>query len=319
MVQLLYRVKRADGFRLVSHPMVGATAFTGSKEAGLQLKEAADKAGKPIYLEMSSINPIVILPGALEERLEGIADELYSSCALGVGQFCTKPGFVVLLKGAETEAFVSAVQARFAGNPPGILLGEGGLQTIADNVQGMLAHGAELVTGGAAIAGPSYRYANTLLRVSGERFLEAAGPLQTEAFGVVSLLVTARDEGQVVEIIRAMEGNLTGSIYSHRGGRDDRLYNAIAPLLRQRVGRLLNDKMPTGVAVTPAMNHGGPFPATGHPGFTAVGAPASMLRFAALHCYDSVRLDRLPVELRDKNPTGRMWRFIDWEWTQRDV
>jgi NADP-dependent aldehyde dehydrogenase len=82
---------------------------------------------------------------------------------------------------------------------------------------------------------------------------------------------------------------------------------------------LLNDKMPTGVAVSPAMNHGGPFPATGHPGFTAVGIPAGIRRFTALHSYDNVRQHRLPVELRDKNPTGRLWRVIDGEWTTRDV
>jgi NADP-dependent aldehyde dehydrogenase len=81
----------------------------------------------------------------------------------------------------------------------------------------------------------------------------------------------------------------------------------------------LNDKMPTGVAVSPAMNHGGPYPATGHPGFTAVGFPAAMLRFAALHCYDHVRPHRLPPELRDENPTGNMWRLIDGEWTQRSL
>jgi 2,5-dioxopentanoate dehydrogenase len=82
------------------------------------------------------------------------------------------------------------------------------------------------------------------------------------------------------------------------------------------VGRLLNDKMPTGVAVSSAMNHGGPFPATGHPGFTAVGIPASMNRFAALECYDNVRANRLPAALRDANPTGSMWRFVDGTWTQ---
>jgi len=82
---------------------------------------------------------------------------------------------------------------------------------------------------------------------------------------------------------------------------------------------LLNDKMPTGVAVSPAMNHGGPYPATGHPGFTAVGFPAAMLRFAALHCYDNVRPERLPVELRNANPTGTMWRFVDGQWTTRSL
>ena len=97
------------------------------------------------------------------------------------------------------------------------------------------------------------------------------------------------------------------------------LYERIAPHLRRRVGRLLNDKMPTGVLVVPSMNHGGPYPATGHPGFTAVGIPASLLRFSMLQCYDEVREHRLPVELRDQNPTGNLWRRIDGAWTQADV
>ena len=89
--------------------------------------------------------------------------------------------------------------------------------------------------------------------------------------------------------------------------------------LRAKVGRLLNDKMPTGVAVSPAMNHGGPYPATGHPGFTAVGIPAALRRFTALACYDNVRQPRLPAALRDKNPGGEMWRLIDGQWSREDV
>jgi len=108
-------------------------------------------------------------------------------------------------------------------------------------------------------------------------------------------------------------------LYTSTKGDDDLYYSKIESVLRLKVGRLLNDKMPTGVAVVPSMNHGGPFPATGHPGFTAVGIPRSMLRFAALHCYDNVRHHRLPEELQDKNPTGKMWRFIDGQWTQSDV
>jgi NADP-dependent aldehyde dehydrogenase len=77
--------------------------------------------------------------------------------------------------------------------------------------------------------------------------------------------------------------------------------------------------MPTGVAVTPAMNHGGPFPATGHPGFTAVGIPAALRRFAMLQCFDHVRPHRLPAILQDKNPNGKTWRLIDGAWSQRDV
>jgi NADP-dependent aldehyde dehydrogenase len=116
-----------------------------------------------------------------------------------------------------------------------------------------------------------------------------------------------------------LEGNLTGTIYSSTTGADEALYQELEPLLRAKVGRLLNDKMPTGVAVSSAMNHGGPFPATGHPGFTAVGIPASLRRFAALLCYDNVRAERLPSLLQNKNPTGQTWRLIDGVWTTADV
>src|SRR5690606_897640 len=125
------------------------------------------------------------------------------------------------------------------------------------------------------------------------------------------LLVTVDDVQQAAAVLEHLEGNLTGCIYSDRDGADDDLYNHLAPILRQRVGRLLNDKMPTGVAVSPAMNHGGPYPATGHPGFTAVGIPASLRRFAMLQCFDNVRSHRLPAALQDRNPNGQMWRYID--------
>ena len=123
----------------------------------------------------------------------------------------------------------------------------------------------------------------------------------------------------MVSVAEQLEGNLTGCIYSHSGGDDDELYDQIAPELGSHVGRLLNDKMPTGVAVSPAMNHGGPFPATGHPGFTAVGIPASLRRFAMLQCYDNVRDHRLPLELQNKNQIEGLARFIDGEWTTGDI
>jgi NADP-dependent aldehyde dehydrogenase len=318
-VQLLYRVPPDVGFRLVSHPMVGATGFTGSKSAGLQLKAAADKAGKPIYLEMSSVNPIFILPGALEERLTAIADELFGSCALGAGQFCTNPGLTIVQQNKESDTFIEALKTRFETTRPGILLGASGPKGIAEAVDVLQHHGAEILTGGKEADLAGYAFANTLLRVSGDLFLENPHVMQTEAFGTVNLVVVARDGGQMVAIADRLEGNLTGCIYSHTGGNDDAFYGELEPALRQKVGRLLNDKMPTGVAVVPSMNHGGPYPATGHPGFTAVGIPASMVRFAALRCYDNVRQERLPVELRNANPTGTMWRLIDGEWTQRDV
>ena len=319
MVQLLYHFHPEDGLKLVTHPLVGATAFTGSRTTGLCLKKAADRTGKPIYLEMSSINPLFILPAALEERLDKVANELFNSCTLGSGQLCTKPGLVILLQDESGDALLRAVSKHFQSSQAGFLLSEQVLKDIVESIKGMQQYGAEIVTGGKEINGPGYSFANTLLRVSGDVFLKHPEALQAEAFGPASLFVFAKNAGQMQEIAYHLEGNLTGSIYSQSQGHDDPLYEKVEPLLRQKVGRLLNDKMPTGVAVTPAMNHGGPYPATGHPGFTAVGIPTSLLRFVALHCYDNIRHPRLPAELQDKNPTGHMWRFIDGEWTQKDV
>lgn len=318
-IQLIYRTSHEDGARLVSHPLMGGCGYTGSRRAGLVLKEAADRAGKPIYLELSSINPVFILPGALEERGEAIVGEFAGSCLMGTGQFCTNPGLVVLLAGDATEKFIADVKAKFESSPVGTLLGGGVEKSLADGIVKLQAAGAELLTGGEAGGGNGYCVRNTLLRTSGADFLANAEKMQTEAFGNSSLMVVAESEAQLKQIVRDLEGNLTGCVYSHTGGKDDAVYNHIAPLLRQKVGRLLNDKMPTGVAVSPAMNHGGPFPATGHPVFTSVGLPAAIHRFAMLHCYDAVRPDRLPDVLKNENPIEGCWRSVDGRWTTDSI
>lgn len=317
-VQLLYGTSYEDGEKMVSHPLIGATAYTGSKKAGLRLKAAADRAGKPIYLEMSSINPVIILRGALLERREEIVNEFMTSFLMGTGQFCTNPGFVLIQKGKNSEAFIRDIKKRLEGEPAGTLLGKGVEKNLSQSVNALKSAGAKILTGGFKADRQGYGYQNTLLTISGKKFLKNPKTFQQEAFGNATLFVLAEDFEETIKIVRSLEGNLTGSVYTHREGGDDKLYNKIAPILRVKVGRLLNDKMPTGVAVSPAMNHGGPYPATGHPGFTSVGIPASMLRFAMLQCFDSVRGHRLPPELRDKNP-GRLWRKIDGEWTQGDV
>ena len=319
LVQMFYHTEPENGLRLVAHPLVKTVAFTGSRPAGLRLKEAADKAGKPIYLEMSSINPVFILPGALAERREAIADDFLGSCTLAAGQFCTNPGLVIVRQNEQSEAFLAAVGQRLNQVDAGVLFSEGGPRNLAQAIATWQANGAQVVVGGHEVEAGGYGFANTLARVAGEAFLAHSRALQSEAFGTASLFVLARDGSNMVAIAGALEGNLTASIYSGRQGQDDALYDELEPVLRPKVGRLLNDQMPTGVAVSPAMVHGGPYPATGHPGFTAVGIPASLLRFAALHGYDNVRPERLPLELQDANPTGRMWRFIDGAWTQRDA
>jgi NADP-dependent aldehyde dehydrogenase len=318
-VQLIYRTSHSDGARMVAHPNVGAVGYTGSRQAGLVIKEAADRVGTPAYLELSSINPVFILPGALSERLEALAEEFTTSCLMGTGQFCTNPGLVVLLKSDQSDAFLKSVTTRFHDAPVGTMLSTGVRRNFEQGINQLQAAGAVLETGGQAGGGTGVSFHNTLLSTSGASFLGAAEEMQTEAFGNSSLFVVADDPQQMQAVAEALEGNLTGSIYSDSKGADDALYDRVAAVLRERVGRLLNDKMPTGVAVSVAMNHGGPFPATGHPGFTAVGMPASIRRFSSLWCYDGVRPHRLPAALQDKNPSGSLWRCVDGDRTQADV
>jgi NADP-dependent aldehyde dehydrogenase len=285
----------------------------------LKLKAAADAAGKPAYLEMSSVNPVVILPGALAERHSQIAGEFAGSCLAAGGQFCTSPGLVIVLAGEGTDSFIQEVKTLLDKAPPSTLLSAGVARQLAAGVESWRKASATLVTGGKALPAPGYHFTNTLLRVEGKTFLASPAELQTEAFGNASLMVVASNPAEAGLVIEQLEGNLTGSIYSDSHGTDDSLYAELAPRLRPRVGRFLNDKMPTGVAVAPAMNHGGPFPATGHPGFTAVGIPATLRRFTMLQCFDHVRPGRLPVPLQDKNPNGKMWRLIDRNWSQANV
>ena len=226
---------------------------------GLRLKEAADKAGKPIYLEMSSTNPVFVLPGALAERGPAIARELFDSCALGAGQFCTRPGITVVQEGAQAEAFLAEAAGALRQGDTG-----DAARPQAARRGSPRASASSSRTGPASwpaatrSTGPRYAFANTLLRASGDAFLAHPHALQTEAFGTVNLVDRRQDAAQMIAIAASLEGNLTGSIYSDTAGGDDELYARLEPVLRQKVGRLLNDKMPTGVAVTPAMNHGGP-------------------------------------------------------------
>ncbi|APZ94338.1 aldehyde dehydrogenase (NADP(+)) [Fuerstiella marisgermanici] len=319
LVQLIYRTSHEDGYKLVSDQRIAASGYTGARHTGLKLKAAADAAGKPFYAELSSINPVFILQGALAERADAIADDFSGSCLMGTGQFCTNPGMVIVPAGSEGEAFVKSVAERFQNAAVGTMLGEGVQKSFAHGIETLKKAGAVVETGGEPGGGNGFCYQNTLLTVPGSLYLKNPEVFQTEAFGNGSLVVLADDVDQMKAIAESLEGNLTGCVYSDTAGADDDAYRIVEPALRTKVGRLLNDKMPTGVAVSAAMNHGGPFPATGHPGFTAVGLPTSAARFGMLMCYDNVRPNRLPEILQDKNPSSATWRRVDGQWTTDDV
>ena len=313
-VQMLYHFDNALGLQLAGDARLGAIGFTGSRAGGLALKAAADRAGVPMYAELSSINPVFLLTHALAERGTALAQEFFASCTMGSGQFCTNPGLVMVPQGALGDAFVAAARAHFAGDAPRILFSRSGQKSVLRTIAALQSAGAQLLSGGKAGEGAGYHIESTLLATDAARFLADPPALQAEAFGPVSLIVRTRDASEMADIAAVLEGNLTGTIYRAADGSDDTAWSAIAAVLRYKVGRLIANKMPTGVAVSGAMNHGGPYPSTGHPGFTAVGMPAAIHRFSALHSYDGVPDALLPLELRDGNPAD-VQRLVDGRWS----
>ncbi|MGC4031167.1 MAG: aldehyde dehydrogenase family protein [Tepidisphaeraceae bacterium] len=314
-VQMVYHTAVSDGLRMVRDERLAAVAFTGGRPTGLKLKAEAESAGTQFFGELSSINPTVLLPGALEQHFETIVDQFVASVLMGTGQFCTKPGLVLLTAGEQTECFIRAVANKLAAAPAGVLFSAAGLESLAGAVRTWIAAGAQPLTGGSVVDGDGFRFQNTLVRATAKQFLGNPKTLQTEAFGNAAMVVVAAHHAQLLDMIRTLEGSLTGTIYSAINGADDDAYASTATALRPKVGRLINDKMPTGVAVSPAMNHGGPFPASTQPHFSAVGLPGSISRFTQLQSYDNVRDHRLPPCLRDRNPTGRLPRLINGEWS----
>ncbi len=317
-IQQIYHMPNELGIKLLADHRIKAAAFTGSRGAGLKIKEVCDTHGKPVFLEMSSVNPVYMLPGAMSERRAELVEEFAGSCLLGSGQFCTNPGAVFLFDNDDTTQWTQAVVEKFKASAPVPMLSGDGRDGFHKSLKYLVSEGAELLCGGNVVEGSFSMHEPTLLKITGEQFLKKPQEFQTEAFGAGSLFVVVKDAEQLLKITSHLHGSLTASVYSSNSGADDDLYTKLAAMLTRLAGRFLNDKMPTGVAVSPAMNHGGPFPATGHPHFTAVGIPGSLRRFGMLISYDSVRHDRLPVVLQDKNPGG-VWRYIDYVWTTDDV
>jgi NADP-dependent aldehyde dehydrogenase len=316
-VQLLHGIAPTDGERLVADPRVGATGFTGGQEAGRRLFAAASTAGRTIWVEMGSLNPVVLLPGAVADRPAELADELTASVTGSAGQFCTKPGVVLFIADEAATRFVAAVRERFAAVGPQVLLGPTGRRRLVDAVERLQAAGARALVGaeGRGEAGPC-THRPTLLEASGAEVVARPERLLVEAFGNATLLVPCRSIEEIRAVLGCVEGALGASLYRARDGRDDEVLAALAPLVIERAGRLIENRMPTGLAVTPPMQHGGPWPSAGPPFFSAVGFPWSILRFARRVCFDGFGQERLPEMLRDAVPEGRPWRFVDGGWTR---
>ena len=317
-VQLVHGMSHADGERLVSDPRIGASGFTGSQEAGKKLFAAASAAGRVMWVEMGSINPVVLLPGAVAERGAEIAGELTVSVTGSAGQLCTKPGVVFFIDDAAGKTFVRAVADRFGSVGSQVLLGRSGRDRLVAAIQQVRHAGARIVAGAgeAAAAGGPCSHVPTLLETKAADVCDNPEGLLVEAFGNATVLVSCRSMAELSRALSCVQGTLGASLYAAKDGGDDAAWAEIAPVLVERAGRIIENRMPTGIAVTPSMQHGGPWPSAGPPFFSAVGMPWTILRFARRICFDGWSQQRLPDCLRDAAPAGRPWRFVDGQWVR---
>jgi NADP-dependent aldehyde dehydrogenase len=259
---------------------------------------------------MSSINPFFLLPGALANGAARLAQGFVDSLTLGVGQFCTNPGLVIGLQGEDFNAFCVAAAEALQAKTAGTMLTPGIHKAYVDAVERRagIAGVQLLARGGAEGAGCAAQAA--LYQVDAATFL-ATPDLEDEIFGPASVLVRCRDEAELLAVAAHVEGQLTATI--HATGGDRALAGALLPALERKAGRVLFNGFPTGVEVSHAMVHGGPFPATSDSRTTSVGATA-IERFLRPVCYQDVPAELLPQELRDDNPLG-LARVIDGQLT----
>ena len=302
----------AVGMAIVEHPAIKAIGFTGSLRGGKALYDAAARRPEPIpvYAEMGSTNPVFFLPKKLQENGSSLALAYVSSVTMGVGQFCTNPGVAVVQQSSEAQAFIDEAGKVIADSKPAPMLTQGiqrafttGIDKLSQNT------GVELLA--QAISTESFADGTpVLLKTSADAVL-ANPELTEEVFGPGSLIIEASSREQMLSVARELEGHLTATVY----GTDDELpdYTDLLEILEQKVGRLLINGFPTGVEVSHAMQHGGPYPATTDSRSTSVGTNA-ILRFTRPVCYQNFPDALLPDELKESNPLS-IWRLVDGEWT----
>ena len=312
--QHLHGAGFAVGQALVKHPHTRAVGFTGSLAGGKALFDLANQRENPIpvFAEMSSINPVILLPGSLERDFEATAKMLAGSITLGVGQFCTNPGLILAVEGEGLSRFVDHLVLEIQKSLPATMLHEG----IAANYVKKLAQA--LAQKGVKLEGQAVKESErgdknqgraTVASASATEFLKNPS-LAEEVFGPFSLVIRCKDNHELNTVVSHIHGQLTASII----GTEDEIarHSNLMNVLVEKAGRLIINGVPTGVEVCPSQNHGGPFPATTDSRFTAVGTDA-IRRFARPVAYQNFPDSILPDELKESNPL-KIWRMYNGEW-----
>ena len=293
---LLNGNSRSLGASLVAHPRVKAVGFTGSRAGGLALMKIASERPEPIpvYAEMSSINPVFLLPAAMAERAEKLGQDFVGSLTLGVGQFCTNPGLAIALESPELERFIAAAGAALGQVAPGVMLTAGIHAAYEKGVQHLLDHDKVTLLARGAESRGKYCGRGALFSVRARDLLQHAD-VMNEVFGASSVIVRCASEAEMFEVAEHLEGQLTATL--QLAARDHALAARLVPIIERKAGRLIANGWPTGVEVSHAMVHGGPFPATSDGRSTSVGTLA-IERFLRPVCYQDFPDALLPHALR---------------------
>lgn len=298
------------GVTLAKQPALEAIAFTGSQAAGRALFDLAAARPKPIpvYAEMGSVNPVFVLPGAIQERGDAIAKGYAESLTLGVGQFCTNPGVLVGVASDEFDRFLTHIGEHLANVAPGTMLTEGICDRFAEGRKQWETNALLTpVFEGGDVPGKA---TPALFSTTGRNLLDHPH-LAEENFGPGALAVRCESIDELMAVAETMEGQLTATLQVADGDRPETA--KLLPMLARFAGRVLVNGFPTGVEVSPSMQHGGPYPATTDSRSTSVGT-AAILRFARPVAYQGVPDDLLPEELREANPRG-IRRTVDGVWS----
>jgi NADP-dependent aldehyde dehydrogenase len=305
---MLHGVSNNVGLSIVQHHFVKAIGFTGSYQGGRAIFDEANRRLDPIpvYAEMGSTNPIFILPEAMAQQKNQLAEGLKNSVTMGVGQFCTNPGLTIAIEGSDTAQFMALAQAQFETTSAATMLTpviqqryENSIETLIQEKQvDCLARGNEATTINQGIA--------RLLKTDANTFSQNPN-LEKEVFGPSTLLVIASDKEELLDTARYLEGHLTATVHGTTNDLEE--FSELISILQRKVGRLLINGFPTGVEVCHAMVHGGPFPATTDARMTSVGT-AAITRFTRPICFQNFPDFLLPDELKEANPLG-IWRLVD--------
>ena len=298
------------GQKLVGHPAIKAIAFTGSLKAGKAIFDAASKRKEPIpvFAEMGSINPVLLLEEALQNRGVEIANQYAGSVTLGVGQFCTNPGLLIGKRSAALTQFTHNLSTSIATKSPQTMLNEGICKNFEKNKTQLLEQEGVVLLSQSDQEAEGFQGRPAVATVAGADFINNP-VLKEEVFGPFTLVVQCENDAEMGAVVESLDGQLTGTVMGESGEVVSN--KKLIETLQNKVGRLILNGVPTGVEVCHSMHHGGPYPATTDARFTSVGTDA-IKRFGRPVAYQDFLQDLLPDELKDGNPMG-IWRTVDGE------